>query len=188
MEKDGKRERGKGKAFFSHVLGKRLGDADVVAVIDEHTEGGGVLVGVTRRKALVGGVDEGGVACTRVGGKIDQRNRNTNSTANSPHVFFVFSDISLMNHAVTKEWAGDLHARLTLGLAEVRDLLPLLLSGVNAGGVVGASVEHEDGAVLGSLDVGHHAGEVEAEGLLVVVAVGLEGHAGVLGHGNCWGE
>jgi hypothetical protein len=37
------------------------------------------------------------------------------------------------------------------------------------------------------LDVLHHASEVKADSLLVVVPVGLKGKAGVLSHGNCSG-
>ncbi len=40
---------------------------------------------------------------------------------------------------------------VALGLAKGGDLLPLLDGGVHTGGVVGAGVEHEDGAILGSL-------------------------------------
>mmetsp|Transcript_10598 Transcript_10598/g.25143 ORF Transcript_10598/g.25143 Transcript_10598/m.25143 type:complete len:279 (-) Transcript_10598:30-866(-) len=76
---------------------------------------------------------------------------------------------------------------VVLLLQERADLLPLLDGGVDAGGVVRARVQHEDGAVLGRLDVLAHAGEVQAVRVLVVVAVGLEGEAGVLGHGEMVG-
>jgi hypothetical protein len=74
-EKERKRKReirgkeGREKGVVSHVLGEGLGNADVIAVVDEHAKGGGILVGVTRREALVGGVDEGRVAWKGAGGK-----------------------------------------------------------------------------------------------------------------------
>ena len=42
-----------------HVLGKALAQAEIVALLDEVTEGKGVLVGVAAGKALVGHVKEG---------------------------------------------------------------------------------------------------------------------------------
>lgn len=45
-----------------HVLGERLGKEDLVAILDELTNGKGVTVGVTAGKALVGHVEEGKVA------------------------------------------------------------------------------------------------------------------------------
>jgi hypothetical protein len=74
---------------------------------------------------------------------------------------------------------GEVVARLD-GLG---DLGPLLLGGVDARGVVGAGVEQDD-AVLGhALDVGNHALKVEADGVLVVVAVLLDLQARVLEDG-----
>ena len=62
----------------------------------------------------------------------------------------------------------------------VGDLHPLLLSRVDTGGVVGAGVEQDNAALGHSLDVGNHAIEVEANGVLVVVPVLLDLEAGVL--------
>ena len=91
---------------------------DVVALFDKQADRGSILVGVARREALVGRVEE---------------------------------------------------ADVRLSLDGRRDLLPLLHGGVDAGGVVGAGVEHEDGAVGRRLDVLHHASEVKPDRLLVVV-------------------
>lgn len=49
-------------AVETHVLGEGLGEADVVALLDEVADGEGVGVGVTRGEALVGHVEEGVVA------------------------------------------------------------------------------------------------------------------------------
>lgn len=103
-----------------HVLGERLAEGNVVALLDKVADSEGILVGVTAGKALVGHVEEGEVA---------------------------------------------------LLLDDIRDLLPLLLTGVNTSGVVGAGVEEEDTAVGGSLDIGNQTLKVEANGALVVVAV-----------------
>jgi hypothetical protein len=74
---------------------------------------------------------------------------------------------------------GEVVARLD----SVGDLDPLLLSWVNTGWVVGASME-QDNATLGhGLDIGNHALKVEANGVLVVVAVLLDLQAGVLEDG-----
>eukprot|EP00960_Hanusia_phi_P038518 753472-Hanusia_phi.AAC.2 len=69
----------------------------------------------------------------------------------------------------------------------------LLCGGVNAGGVVGAGMEHEDGSILSVLSNSHNLSischdqthvhvlaqsiEVKADSVLVVVAVGLERQA-----------
>jgi len=64
-------------------------------------------------------------------------------------------------------------------LDSLSDLNPLLLGRVYTSRVVGTGVEQDD-AVLGhGLDVGHHAVKVEANGVLVVVAVLLDLEAGV---------
>ena len=59
------------------------------------------------------------------------------------------------------------------------DLLPLLLGGINTSGVVSTGVEEEDATLRGGLDVGNHALEVEANGVLVVVPVLLDLEAGI---------
>lgn len=115
-----------------HVLGERLAEGNVVALLNEVTDSEGILVGVTAGKALVGHVEEGEVA---------------------------------------------------LLLDDIRDLLPLLLAGVNTSGVVGASVEEEDAAVGGSLDISNQTLKVEADGALVVVAVLLNLETGVVEDG-----
>mmetsp|Transcript_70916 Transcript_70916/g.189352 ORF Transcript_70916/g.189352 Transcript_70916/m.189352 type:complete len:217 (+) Transcript_70916:591-1241(+) len=73
---------------------------------------------------------------------------------------------------------------VVLLLEESRKLLPLLNGGIHTRGVVGAGMQHEDGALLGVLDVLAHTGEVEANGLLVIIAVGSQVQASILGHGE----
>ena len=51
--------------------------------------------------------------------------------------------------------------------------MPLSLSWVDSGGVMGADVEHDDGVVLASVQVLLHALEVQTFGLSVVVAAVL---------------
>mmetsp|Transcript_3709 Transcript_3709/g.4242 ORF Transcript_3709/g.4242 Transcript_3709/m.4242 type:complete len:306 (+) Transcript_3709:430-1347(+) len=62
-------------------------------------------------------------------------------------------------------------------LANIGDLLPLGLSGVHTGGVVGAGVEEHGGARLGAVEIRDHALDVETLGLLVEVAVLADGDA-----------
>ena len=82
----------------------------------------------------------------------------------------------LVCHIEKREVTGILH-----GLA---DLNPLLLRRVDSGRVMGAGVE-EDNAALGSrLDVGEHALEVQANGLLIIVAVLLDLEPRILEHGG----
>ena len=57
------------------------------------------------------------------------------------------------------------------GLANLCDLGPLLLGGVHPGGVVGAGVQDDDSSRRCLTKILHHAGEVEAPGLRVPVAV-----------------
>ena len=68
---------------------------------------------------------------------------------------------------------------VSLVLDDLADLLPLLLGRVNTGGVVGAGMEQEDATLGSGLDVGNQALEVEADGVLVVVAVLLDLEAGI---------
>jgi len=56
-------------------------------------------------------------------------------------------------------------------LNSIADLLPLLRSWIDTSWVVGASVEQENAALLGTLDIVDQALEVEANGVLVVVSV-----------------
>lgn len=70
-------------------------------------------------------------------------------------------------------------SKVTLLLDEGRNFLPLLGGRVDARGVVGAGVEEKDAASGRGLDVGHHALKVEANGILVVVAVLPDGKTGV---------
>ena len=106
-----------------HVLGEGLGQAGLVALLNEVAERESVLVGVARGEALVGHVEEGIVVAV---------------------------------------------------LVSIADLLPLLLGRVNTSGVVCASVEQDNAALWHGLDVGNHAIEVKADGVLVVVAVLLD--------------
>jgi hypothetical protein len=104
----------------THVLGERLAQSDVVALLNEVAGSEGILVSVTAGKALISHVEEG-------------------------EVVLLFHDIA--------------------------DLAPLGLGRVDTGGVVGAGVEQDDALLGGGLDVGDQTLEVEADGLLVVVAV-----------------
>ncbi len=74
-------------------------------------------------------------------------------------------------------------SKVALLLHDVRNLAPLVLSRVDTGGVVGASMEQNDAVVGGSLKVGNQALEVEANGVLVVVTVLLNFQARVLEDG-----
>ena len=58
-----------------------------------------------------------------------------------------------------------------LSLDNLENLLPLGLSGVDSSWVVGTDVEHDNGVVLSGVKVFLQALEVEALGLLAVVAV-----------------
>jgi hypothetical protein len=73
------------------------------------------------------------------------------------------------------------------GLDGLADLLPLLLGRVDAGRVVGAGVQQDDALLRHGLDVGHHALDVEADGLGVIVAVLLGLEAGVREDGDVVG-
>jgi len=103
-----------------HVLGEGLGQTGLVALLNEVAERVRILVGVTRREALVGHVEEGVVVALLDG---------------------------------------------------VADLPPLLLGRVNTSRVVCAGVQKDNAALGHGLDVCDHAIEVEANGVLVVVAV-----------------
>lgn len=65
-------------------------------------------------------------------------------------------------------------------LDSLSNLDPLLLGRVNTSWVVSASVEQDNAALGHGLDVGHHAVKVEANRVLVVVAVLLDLQARVL--------
>ena len=73
--------------------------------------------------------------------------------------------------------------KVTLLLHDVADLAPLVLSGIDTGGVVSTGVQQDDAVVGGGLDVGDQALKVQADGVLVVVAVLLHLQAGVLEDG-----
>jgi hypothetical protein len=56
----------------------------------------------------------------------------------------------------------------------IGNLDPLVLGGINTSWVVGAGVEQDNAALGHGLDVGDHSLKVEANGVLVVVAVLLD--------------
>ena len=58
-----------------------------------------------------------------------------------------------------------------LFLHHLADLLPLGLGGINASGVVSASMEEEDALSRSGLEIRNQALKVETDGVLVVVAV-----------------
>lgn len=64
-------------------------------------------------------------------------------------------------------------------LHDIADLAPLGLGRVDTSGVVSASVEQDDAALGGGLDIGDQTLEVEANGVLVVVAVLTDLKAGI---------
>ena len=64
-----------------------------------------------------------------------------------------------------KEW------EVFFALNDVRNLCPLLLGGVHAGGVVCACVEDDDGLGGGRLEVRQHARDVQGVGAGVVIPV-----------------
>ena len=111
-------------AVQAEVLGERLSNAELEALLDEIANCPGVVLEVPGRKTLVGAVEE---------------------------------------------------REMLLGTDDLGELLPLLASGVHAGGVVGAGVQKHDAAFRGLLDCGPHALEVEAFGLRGEVWVGLDG-------------
>jgi hypothetical protein len=60
---------------------------------------------------------------------------------------------------------------VALLLHDIADLAPLSLGRVNTGRVVSASVEQDDAALWGVLDIGDQTIKVQTDGVLVVVAV-----------------
>lgn len=71
-------------------------------------------------------------------------------------------------------------SKVPLGLHHIANLAPLRLGRVNARGVMCAGVQQEDTVGRRSLDIGNHALEVEADGVLVVIAILLDLQTGVL--------
>lgn len=104
----------------THVLGERLAESNLLALLNKVADGKGILVSAATGEALVGHVEEGEVA---------------------------------------------------LGLDELGNLAPLSLGRIDTSGVVSTGVEEEDAALGSGLDIGNHALKVEANGVLVVVAV-----------------
>ena len=87
----------------------------------------------------------------------------------------------LVSIAASEALVGHIEeGKVALLLHHIADLAPLLLGGVDTGGVVGASVEKDDAVLRGGLDVGNQTLEVETNGVLVVVAVLLNLQTGVL--------
>lgn len=75
-----------------------------------------------------------------------------------------------------------------LALTDLGNGLPLLLGGVETGGVVRAGVQKDHVAFLGvGFQGGHHALEVERAGLGLVVGVGLAGYADEVPDGDVVG-
>ena len=73
--------------------------------------------------------------------------------------------------------------KVTLLLHDVADLAPLVLGGIDTGRVVSTGVQQDDAVLGGGLDVGDQALKVQANGILVVVAVLLDLQARVLEDG-----
>lgn len=70
--------------------------------------------------------------------------------------------------------------KVLLLLDHVADLAPLLLSRVDTGGVVCASVEQDDAVLGSSLQVGNETIKIQTDGVLVVVTVRRDLEAGVV--------
>lgn len=107
----------------THVLGERLGQAGVVALLDKVAQRKGILVGITAGEALVGHVEED-IVVTSLDGSLN--------------------------------------------------CLPLFGSGVDTGRIVGAGVEEEHAALGSGVDIVDHTIKVQANRVLVVVAVLLD--------------
>ena len=86
----------------------------------------------------------------------------------------------LVNVATGKALVGHIEeSKVVHLLGDLGEFLPLLSGRVDTRGVVSASVQEEDAALGGGLHIGNHAVKVEANGVLVVVAVLLNLEAGV---------
>jgi hypothetical protein len=70
---------------------------------------------------------------------------------------------------------------------DIANLAPLVLGGINTGGVVSTGVQQDDAVVGSGLDVSDEALEVKANSVLVVVTVGRDLHSGVLEDGGMVG-
>ena len=78
-------------------------------------------------------------------------------------------------------------SKVALLLHDVADLAPLLLGGVDTGGVVSAGVEKDDAVLGSSLDVGNQTLKVQTDGVLVVVTVLVDLQTRVLEDGTVVG-
>jgi hypothetical protein len=78
-------------------------------------------------------------------------------------------------------------SEMTLLLHDIANLAPLVLGGVDTGGVVSTGVQQNDAVVGSGLDVGDEALKVKTNGVLVVVTVGRNLHSGVLEDGGMIG-
>lgn len=116
----------------TEVLGEGQGQGDVVAVLDELTEGVSVVLDGTRAVAEVGSIEE--------------------------------HDVVLL-------------------LAQLGNLIPLLLGGVHSGGVVSAGVEDEGRAILSLVQILEHTLVVQAGLIGGQVSVLTSGHTSVVEDG-----
>ena len=73
---------------------------------------------------------------------------------------------------------------MALLLHHLANLLPLGLSGINARGVVSASMEKDDALRRGRLEIRNQTLKVKPNGVLIVVAVLLDLEAGILEDGT----
>lgn len=78
-------------------------------------------------------------------------------------------------------------SEVALLLHDIANLAPLVLGGINTGGVVSTGVQQDDAVVGSGLDVSDEALEVKANSVLVVVTVGGDLHSGVLEDGGMVG-
>ena len=128
--------------------------------------------------------------------RLADKRKSTNTLAVETHVLgetLAQSNVVALLHEVTrsesilvsitagKALVGHVEeGKVALLLHDVANLAPLVLSRVNTGRVVSASVEQDDAVLRSSLDVGKQTLKVETDSVLVVVAVLLHLETGIL--------
>lgn len=100
-----------------------------------------------------------------------------NEVANGPDIALrVARGKSLVGHIEEDE--------VSLLLTDLRDLLPLLLGGINSSGVVSADVEQEDRASRSVINIRQHTVLIQTNGVGIVVTVRLNVKASILSDGD----
>lgn len=155
--------------------------------------------GTVDRRVRVKGTNENldlGVHTLLLLGRLADKGESTNTLTVETHVLgetLAQSNVVALLHKVTrsesilvsvsagKSLVGHVEeGKVALLLHDVANLAPLVLGRVDAGRVVSASVEQDDAVLRSGLDVGNQTLKVEADGVLVVVAVLLHLDTGVL--------